>query len=150
GLRNPTAARLEAEVLLPVPDGAVVRGFTFQGAGAEPSAQLLPREEARRTYQSIVAKIKDPALLEFAGYNLIRSSVFPVEPNGTQKIRLTYEHLCTSEGSRIDYLLPRSEMLDYKVPWNVSVKFRSKRSIATVYSPSHELDVQSKSAHQVL
>ena len=29
GLRNPTSSRLEAEVLLPVPDGAVIRGFTF-------------------------------------------------------------------------------------------------------------------------
>jgi len=148
-LRNPTSAKQEAEILLPVPDGAVVRGFTFQGNGAEPSAQLLPRDEARNTFQTIVAKIKDPALLEFAGYNLIRSSVFPVEPNGTQKIRLVYEHLCPVDGNRLDYILPRSEMLDYKIPWDVSVKVRSKRTIATVYSPSHELDIQQRSANHL-
>jgi len=54
-LRNPAAARQEAELLVPVPDGAVVRGFSFQGSGAEPSARLLPREEGRLTYDRIVA-----------------------------------------------------------------------------------------------
>src|SRR5947208_558329 len=34
-LQNPTAGRQEAELLVPVPDGAVVRGFTFRGAGRE-------------------------------------------------------------------------------------------------------------------
>ena len=71
-------------------------------AGSEPSAQLLPKDEARQIYDSIVAKIRDPALLEFIGYNLIRSSVFPVEPKGDQKVRLTYEHVCEADGDRID------------------------------------------------
>ena len=75
----------------------MVRGFTFQGTGAEPSARLLPRDEARETYERIVAQARDPALLEFAGFNLVRSSVFPVEPGGTQAVRLTYEHMLTAE-----------------------------------------------------
>jgi len=138
-LKNPTGARQEAELLVPVPEGAAVRGFTFSGAGKEPSAELLPKAEAAATYKSIVAKIKDPALLEFAGCNLIRSSVFPVEANGTQKIRLTYEHLLPADGDRIDYLLPRTESIDYNVPWEISVRIKSKRPISTVYSPSHEV-----------
>lgn len=136
-LRNPTDRRLEAEVILPVPEGAAVRGFDFQGAGAEPAAQLLPKEEARRIYDEIVARTRDPALLEFIDFHLIRSSVFPVEPHGTQTIRLTYEHVCPADGDRIDYVLPRSESLDYAVPWDVRVTVKSQRKLATVYSPSH-------------
>src|SRR3954447_16320805 len=92
-LRNPGGTRQEAELLVPVPDGAVVRGFSFQGTGPESSARLLPRDEGRETYDRIVAQVRGPALLEFAGFNLVRSSVFPVEPGGTQAVRLTYEHL---------------------------------------------------------
>ena len=99
-LSNPTGARLEAQMVVPVPDKAALRGFTFQGAGAEPKAELLTKEEARRVYDSIVAKTRDPALLEFIGCNLIRSSVFPVEARGTQKVRLVYEHLLTFHGTR--------------------------------------------------
>jgi Ca-activated chloride channel family protein len=139
-LANPLAGRrLEAELIVPVPDGAVVRGFTFQGAADEPTAEVLPKEQARRLYDSIVAKVRDPALLEFVGFNLVRSSVFPVEAGGTQKVRLIYEHLLPADGDRIDYLLPRSEALDYTVPWHITATITSDRPISTVYSPSHGL-----------
>jgi Ca-activated chloride channel family protein len=77
--------------------------------------------------------------MEFVGYNLIRTSVFPVAPKGTQKVRLTYEQLLTADGPRIDYVIPRSESLEYNVPWDISVKIKSKKPVSTVYSPSHEL-----------
>jgi Ca-activated chloride channel family protein len=146
-LRNPGGARQEAELIVPVPDGAVVRGFTFQGAAKEPKAEVLPADEARRTYDAIVAKIRDPALLEFIGYNLVRSSVFPVPARGTQEVRLTYEHLLPADGNRVDYVLPRSESLDYSVPWEVSVRITSKTPLSTVYSPTHELEKKRVSEH---
>ncbi len=138
-LRNPTARRLEAELLVPVPDGAVVKGFTFRGSAQEPTAEILPKDKANEIYKSIVAKLKDPAILEFAGYNLVRSSVFPVDARGTQQLRLTYEHLLTADGERIDYVLPRTESVSISVPWEVSFKITSKRPISTVYSPSHKV-----------
>ncbi len=146
-LKNNSRRRLESELIMPVPDGAVVRGFTFQGAGKEPSAKLLPKDQARRIYDDIVRRTKDPALLEFVGYNLVRSSVFPVEPNGTQTLRLTYETLLEADGSRVDYVLPRSEKVDYNVPWNVAVRIKSKKAISTVYSPSHKIETKRQGAN---
>lgn len=140
-LKNLTGSRQEAELVVPVPDGAAVRTFTFQGAAKEPTAELLPKDQAKGIYDRIVAQIRDPAILEFIGYNLVRSAVFPVPPNGTQKVRLTYEHLLSADGNRVDYELPRSESVAYNVPWKVSVRIKSKRPVATVYSPSHQLDV---------
>jgi Ca-activated chloride channel homolog len=146
-LSNPASRQQQAELLLPVPAGAVLRGFTFQGAGKEPSAKLLPKAEARRIYDSIVAKLRDPALLEFAGLNLVRSSVFPVPARGTQKLRLTYEQVLPADGARIDYFLPRSESLNYHVPWEISVRVKSRRAISTVYSPSHRIETRRASKH---
>lgn len=140
-LRNPTNSRLEAEMLVPVPEGAAIKAFTFQGAAKEPTAELLPKDKALATYKSIVSHMRDPALLEFAGCNLIRSSVFPVDAHGTQKVRLTYEHLLEADGNRVDYILPRTEALDYKVPWQATVKIQSKGPISTVYSSSHKYEV---------
>jgi len=148
-LRNPTRSRLEAELMVPVPDGAVVRGFTFQGSAKEPTAELLPKEEAKKIYNSIVAKLRDPAMLEFSGYNLIRSSVFPVDAGGRQKVRLTYENLLAADGNRIDYILPRTESVSYSVPWKISVRVKSRRPISTVYSPSHNLETKRLSKNAV-
>lgn len=141
-LENPSPQRLEAELLVPVAPGATVRGFTFKGAGAESTAALLPRDEARNLYNSIVARERDPALLEFAGYDLVRSSVFPVEPRGSQWVRLQYENLLEADGPRVDYTLPRSESLEYAVPWTLTVGIAAQTPISTVYSPSHEIDVR--------
>ena len=149
-LSNPTRTRQEAEIIMPVPDKAVIRSFSFEGPAKEPTARILTEEEARRIYQQLVSKIKDPALLEFIGYNLIRSSVFPVEPGGTQKIRLTYEHILEKDGNRIDYILPRSEMLDYRVSWKISCKIRSAKPLSTVYSPSHNLIKNPITSNEIL
>jgi Ca-activated chloride channel family protein len=138
-LHNPSGMRQEAALLVPVPEGAVVRGFEFQGSGAEPSARLLSREEARETYDRIVTQARDPALLEFAGFNLVRSTVFPVEPGGNQAVRLTYEHMLAVNGDRVDYVLPRSESVEYTVPWKIAVKILSGTPVTAVYSPSHRL-----------
>ena len=53
-LRNPGAARQEAELLVPVPDGAVVRGFAFQGQRrrAIGPAAAARRGDARPTIAS--------------------------------------------------------------------------------------------------
>jgi Ca-activated chloride channel family protein len=138
-LGNPSARRVEAVLLLPVPAGAVVSAFAFEGSASEPTAQVMPADEARRLYDAIVAKVRDPALLEFAGYNLIRSSVFPVPPHGKQRVRMTYEHLPQRVGDRVDYILPRSESLDLRCPWNIVVDLASRGPISTIYSPSHEI-----------
>jgi Ca-activated chloride channel homolog len=138
-LHNTSNRRQEAELIFPVPDGAVVRGFAYDGPSGMLTAQVLPKDQAKQIYNGLVAKIRDPALAEFIGYNLIRSSVFPVEANGRQKVRLTYEHLLETDGNRVDYFLPRTESLDYKVPWKIKVQIRSKRPISTIYSPTHKL-----------
>lgn len=140
-LYNPGYARLEAEVILPVPSRAVVVSFTFDGAGEEPTARLLPRDEARRIYERIVAQVRDPAILEFVGYSLVRSCVFPVEPRKGQRLRLIYEQLLTRDGARVEYALPRSESLDCRVPWEIRVRIRSNEPVSTIYSPTHDIDI---------
>ena len=148
-LTSASSRRVEATMIVPVPEGAALRGFTFQGSAPEPKAELLPKDEARRLYDSIVARTKDPALLEFIGYNLIRSSVFPVEPSSGQHVRLVYEHLLSADGDRVDYVLPRTESVDYRVPWKISVSIKSKTPIATIYSPSHRLETTRPNDHSV-
>ncbi|MHC4170302.1 MAG: VIT domain-containing protein, partial [Planctomycetota bacterium] len=149
-LQNTSNRRQEAELIVPVPEGAVVRGFAYDGPGGEITAKVLPKDEARRIYRQLVSKIRDPALVEFIGYNLIRSSVFPVEPRGKQKVRLTYEHLLEVDGNRVDYVLPRTESLEYAVPWKVTANIRAKRPISTVYSASHKLDMERAGSHHVI
>jgi len=148
-LQNTSNRRQEAELIVPVPDGAVVRGFAYDGPNGEITAKVLPKDQARRIYQQLVSKIRDPALVEFIGYNLVRSSVFPVEARGRQKVRLTYEHLLEVDGNRVDYVLPRTESLEYAVPWRVTANIKAERPISTVYSASHKLETERLGSHHL-
>ncbi|MBL9118846.1 MAG: VWA domain-containing protein [Phycisphaerae bacterium] len=145
-LANRSGANQEAVIMLPVPVGATVVGFTFEGPANEPTARLLTREEARREYDSIVARERDPALLEWAGWNLIRSSVFPVPPGGTQRVQVTFEQLLESVGDRIDYVLPRSDM-SRGPAWSIEIDITSHSVLAAVYSPTHELRTVRRDEH---
>jgi len=138
-LRNPTNRPLEAELLLPVPQGSAIKRFGLDGLN-EGTAELLPAEEAKRIYRDIVRQMIDPGLLEFVGHALVKSSVFPVPANGTQVFRVTYEEVLPYHSGRIDYTLPRSEALGTAgVAWSIEVELESGDGIGTVYSPSHGL-----------
>lgn len=139
-LHNSSGIRQEAQLIAPVPEGSAVRGFAYQIPGGEPKAELLPKDEARRIYMSLVSRVRDPGLAEFIGYNLIQSNVFPVEANSDQKVTLTYENILPQEGARVDFVLPRSESLSSRVPWNITVHLKSDVPISTVYSPSHAIE----------
>lgn len=145
-LHNPGSRQVEAELVLPVPNASAVRSFSLDGLGGEGGARLLPREEATRIYRDIVRRMIDPGLLEFAGYGLIKSSVFPVPAGGTQTFRVTYEQVLSGDGPRVDYVLPRSESLeDSGVEWSVSVRVKQAEGgsrLGAVYSPSHEVGVK--------
>lgn len=141
-LQNHWSRPQEAQVLVPIPGDAVVRGFGYDGATGETTARLLPRDEARRLYESIVASSRDPGLLEFAGSSAIRSSTFPVPPNSSQRVWITYEQILNADNNRYDYVLLRSESLESPhIPWQLTLNIRSQSPIVTVYSPSHLVEV---------
>ncbi|HLU38884.1 MAG TPA: VIT and VWA domain-containing protein, partial [Planctomycetota bacterium] len=148
-LHNPGSGQAEAVILLPVPGEAAVSGFAFAGPAPEPTARLLPAEEARATYADIVRRLRDPGLLEFAGARLIRSSVFPIAAHGRSKVRLNYEHVLEADGPRIDYVLLRSEALGRQAPWTIDVDVETRRPIAIVYSPSHAIDTRRVAANRM-
>ncbi len=144
-VHNPSATAAEAVLLVPVPAGATVKSFAFTAAPGQPAnhaegvANIMPRDEARRMYDSIVRAARDPGLLEFAGATLLRSSVFPIGAGATQHIRVEWEELLTSTEGRLDYLLPRSERLGQESPWSLQLSVQHSAGIAAVYSPSHTL-----------
>jgi hypothetical protein len=111
-VKNNAPRPAEAEMILPVPEEAIFKTFTFDGAQPGSTARLLPKAEARQLYDSIVARMKDPALLEFVGTGALKSSVFPVAAGGTQHVKVTWEQLLKADGPRLDYVLPRTEALE--------------------------------------
>lgn len=149
-LHNHGGSQAEAQVLLPVPDGAAIGQFVLEGLGEQGIAKIMPADEARAIYNRIVASMRDPALLEFVGTSLVRSSVFPVPANGEQTVSMTYDHELEADGDRVEYVLPRSaELMLQGAPWSFAMDVNGARPIATVYSPTHDIATETPSATSV-
>lgn len=59
-LTDPMNSVQQAEILMPIPEGVVVRSLQYDGVGPEPMASVLPKDEARRIYDEIVRRMCDP------------------------------------------------------------------------------------------
>ena len=105
---NTGSRQLEVQFIFPLPyDGAVDR-MTLLVDGREMPARLLKADEARRLYEDIVRRSKDPALLEWIGTGLFKTSVFPVPPGQKRTVSLRYTQLCRKQEGLTDFLFPMS------------------------------------------
>src|SRR5205823_5182068 len=91
---NPGSFEIEAEYLFPMPEEGAIQNFVLMVDGREIPGRLLKKEEARRIYEEIVRTKRDPALLEYMGRGLFRTSVFPIPAGADRKITLRYTQIC--------------------------------------------------------
>src|SRR5208337_962007 len=90
---NTGSRQMEVAFIFPLPyDGAIDR-MTLLVDGREMPAKLLSADEARRTYEEIVRKNRDPALLEWIGTGMFKTSVFPVPAGARRTVSLRYVQL---------------------------------------------------------
>ena len=141
---------LEATYLFPLPKGASIRDFSMIINGKRVSGELLERDKARAIYESIVRRLKDPGLLEYADADLIRARVYPIPARGEQRIELEYSEQLSYDGGVVRYLYPlKTGGGDLRTLEDLtfSVTIDSKSSIKSVVSPTHQVDVSRKGDH---
>jgi Ca-activated chloride channel homolog len=148
---NPNPRRLEGTFLFPVPKGAHIDKFTMNIDGKPVEAELLTAEKARAIYEDIVRRQMDPALLEYAGRDLFKVRIFPIEPHERKKINLTYSQMLKSDAGLVSFALPlNTEKFSAKPLRSVSLKLEleSKRELKSIYSPTHKVEVKRDGARR--
>ncbi len=148
---NETGRDLEGTYVFPLPESATVTGFSMWVDGQRQDGEVLTREEARRLYESIVRRNRDPALLEYVGRGAFQARVFPVPAGGERRLQLEYTQALTTEGDVLRYVYPLNTERFSARPLQqaaVSVTLRSARPLKAIYSPSHEVSVVRQGEHE--
>src|SRR5215213_7160512 len=104
--RNDTPYTLEGTYFFPIPETASIVEFAIWENGKKLVGEVRSREEARRIYDEIVRRQKDPGLLEYAGKNLFQASIFPIPPNSDKKLEMTYSQVLKAESGTVAYRYP--------------------------------------------
>ena len=145
--RNDTDATLEGTYFFPIPESASVAEFAIWDGGRRLVGEVRSREEARRIYDEIVRRKRDPGLLEYAGKDLFQASIFPIAPHSDKKLELTYTQVVRAEGGTVAYRYPLGTGRQLATIGSVAgrVEVESKEPLRNVYSPTHAIDVKHNS-----
>jgi Ca-activated chloride channel family protein len=150
--RNEADQELEGTYLFPLPKGAVVSDFSMYVGDEEIKGRLLKKEEARRIYEDIVSKRKDPALLEYIDRNTFHARIYPIPARGEKRVLMEYSEVLKMDSGICRYVYTldtekfSSKPLEEVV---VTVDIKSKSPIKTVYSPTHDVAISRRDDHHV-
>src|SRR5688500_10387681 len=161
--RNNTAATLEGTYLFPIPESASIAEFAIWDGDRRLVGEVRTREEARRIYDEIVRRQRDPGLLEYAGKDLFQASIFPIPPHSDKKLELVYSQVLKAESGTVSYRYPLGTGRNLWQRQNVfpetvrgqmppqrfgtvsgKIEITGKEALRNIYSPSHKIDVTNK------
>jgi Ca-activated chloride channel family protein len=141
--RNPYGTVMEGTYFFPLPEDASIGEFAIWEGDRRLAGEVRHRAEARRVYEDIVRRIQDPGLLEYAGPNLFQARIFPIPARGTKRLELVYTQVLRAESGTVGYRYPlgigRNASPVERLSGRVTV--RTSGRLGTVYSPSHDIDL---------
>lgn len=150
---NTGKATLEAQFVFPLPYDGAIDSMTLLVDGKELPAKLLSAEEARKRYNEIVRKNRDPALLEWMGSGMFQTSVFPIPAGEKRAVTLHYNQLLRKQDALTDFLFPLSTARYSSKPVsNLSLKLslETKEDLKSIYSPNYPIQINRTGARQAL
>ena len=142
--RNDTDATLEGTYLFPIPEQASITEFAIWDGDRRLVGEVRSREEARRIYDEIVRRQRDPGLLEYAGKDLFQASIFPIPPRSDKKLEITYSQVLKAESGTVAYRYPLGTGRQTTQIGTVSgrIELDSKEPLRNIYSPTHAVEVK--------
>lgn len=142
---NDTNIDEEGTYIFPLPKGASISKFTMFIGEVEANGKILDRDEARKLYESVVRRRKDPALLEYMDHNTFQARVYPIPANGDKRIRLNYNEVIQKNGTLCKYVYPLSTERFSSKPLQdvrITIRIKSPTAVSNIYSPTHTIKVE--------
>ena len=150
---NESRHEVEGTYIFPLPDEAAISEFSMWVDGEKIEGRVLERDEARRIYEDIVRRRRDPALLEYVGRNAFQASIYPIPPGGERRIELEYSQVLAIDNGLVEYVYPLNTEKFSPRPLEevtVNVSIDSREPLKAIYSPSHTVDIVRRGDHRAL
>jgi Ca-activated chloride channel family protein len=149
--QNHTDRRLEGIFQFPLPSQASISRLALEVNGKLEEGTCLERERAREVFESIVRRMKDPALLEWMPGGIFQCRIFPIEPRATKRVVVAYTQALGFSRGHVSYVYPLvSEKTRVHPPEELEVDLRARFTgrLASIESPSHRFDIERRDPHE--
>lgn len=96
----------EADYIFPLPHNAAFTGLKLSIDGQLVGGETMDADHARAIYEEIVRRRRDPALVEWMGYGMLRTRIFPILAGESRRVVVRFDQIAEREGDalRIDYV----------------------------------------------
>jgi Ca-activated chloride channel family protein len=136
----------EADFMFPLPKGAAFQDLKLSINGEMVAGETMSADRARQIYEEIVRRQRDPALLEWMGYGLLRARIFPIAPGEQKKVVVRFQLVAPREGDalRVDYfrgMRTNQRQLNQEPEGRTSfvLTYPNDPMYGTAYSPTHSI-----------
>jgi Ca-activated chloride channel family protein len=136
----------EADFMFPLPKGAAFQDLKLSINGEMVSGETMSADRARGIYEEIVRRQRDPALLEWMGYGLLRARIFPIAPGEEKKVVVRFQTVAQREGDalRVDYFrgMRANQWGTNQMPegrTSFVLTYPNDPAYGTAYSPTHSI-----------
>ena len=97
---------LEGRLTFPLPEGVSVSGYALDINGKLRNAVPVEKEKAKEVFESIERRRVDPGILEKVEGNNFRTRIYPIMPNSTRTVQITYHQELKKSSGNLQYFLP--------------------------------------------
>jgi len=139
----------EADYVLPLPRGAAFEDLALEIDGEMVTGEALGAGEARRIYEEIVRKQRDPALVEWMGMGVLRTRIFPIQPGETRTVKVRFRAVAEREGDalRVDVPAPRGQGTASGT--TLRLRWPAGDGFGDAWSPTHRMELSRESDRRV-
>ena len=113
---------MEGTFYFPLPPDASLSRLAMYVNGELMEGGMAERDHARKTFETIVRRQKDPALLEWIDGSTFRMRIFPLEGRQEKRIVLSYTQRLPRLGDRIQYRFPGGHNMPTVDQWSCHVQ----------------------------
>jgi Ca-activated chloride channel family protein len=150
---NEARFEVEGTYIFPLPEEAAISEFSLWVDGEKLEGQVLERDEARRIYEDIVRRRRDPALLEYVGRDAFQASIYPIPPGGERRVELEYSQVLQMDNGLVEYVYPLNTEKFSPRPLEevvVNVTIRNNEPLKAIYCSSHNVDIVRRGDHNAV
>jgi Ca-activated chloride channel family protein len=146
---NSSGRVAEVDYILPLPKGAAFEQLELSINGQMIAGETMRSDQARSVYEEIVRKLRDPALVEWMGHDLLRTRIFPIQPGEEKRVVVHFSAVAQREGDALRLDWPARAVANarndddwFELQYNLS---GAGESLGEAYSPTHNVSVTDRS-----
>jgi len=104
--QNASSTQIEGQYHLRPGSGSHVEGFAYWNGEQKIVGEVFERQMARKVYDNVTARRRDPGLLEEDGEGRFSFKVFPIQPREKKRVEIRWTKWLERHGQTVRYRAP--------------------------------------------